>query len=101
MSGVVLAIDTATPAVTAGIVSDGKLLAERVSVDARAHAERLTPNVLGALADADLQDHLINVSGDQHNLALNGIISGAGGLSVNVPGNTVTIGGTSPNTSPD
>lgn len=55
MSRVVLAIDTATPAVTAGIVADGDLLAERVSVDARAHAERLTPNVLGALADAGLR----------------------------------------------
>jgi tRNA threonylcarbamoyl adenosine modification protein YeaZ len=48
----VLAIDTATPAVTAGIVADGVLLAERVSIDARAHAERITPNVLAALADA-------------------------------------------------
>ena len=55
MSRVVLAIDTATPAVTAGIVTDGDLLAERVNVDARAHAERLTPNVLGALADAGLR----------------------------------------------
>lgn len=55
MSRVVLAIDTATPAVMAGIVADGDLLAERVSVDARAHAELLTPNVLGALADAGLR----------------------------------------------
>jgi tRNA threonylcarbamoyl adenosine modification protein YeaZ len=51
----VLAIDTATPAVTAGLVRlDGDrlhVLAERVSVDARAHAERITPNVLAALAD--------------------------------------------------
>jgi tRNA threonylcarbamoyl adenosine modification protein YeaZ len=54
MSRVVLAIDTATPAVTAGIVADGRLLAERVSIDARAHAERLTPNVLAALADGGL-----------------------------------------------
>jgi tRNA threonylcarbamoyladenosine biosynthesis protein TsaB len=53
---VVLAIDTATPAVTAGVVRlDGvEVLAERVTVDARAHAEQLTPNVLGALADAGL-----------------------------------------------
>jgi tRNA threonylcarbamoyl adenosine modification protein YeaZ len=50
----VLAIDTATPAVTAGIVCNGDLLAERVTVDPRAHAERITPNVLGALADAGL-----------------------------------------------
>lgn len=56
MSGLVLAIDTATPAVTAGVVRrDGsgvKVLGERVTLDARAHAEQLTPNVLGALADA-------------------------------------------------
>lgn len=54
MTKLVLAIDTATPAVTAGIVNlDGvEVLAERVTVDARAHAEQLTPNVLGALADA-------------------------------------------------
>ena len=53
---VILAIDTATPAVTAGIVKlDGiEVLAERVTVDARAHAEQLTPNVLAALADAGL-----------------------------------------------
>ena len=52
----VLALDTATPAVTAGIVRlpDLAVLAERVTVDARAHAERLTPNVLAALADAAL-----------------------------------------------
>jgi tRNA threonylcarbamoyl adenosine modification protein YeaZ len=50
----VLAIDTATPAVTAGIVDDTGVLAERVTVDARAHAERITPNVLAALADAGL-----------------------------------------------
>jgi tRNA threonylcarbamoyl adenosine modification protein YeaZ len=53
-SRVVLAIDTATPAVTAGVVADSEVVAERVSVDARAHAERITPNVLAALAEADL-----------------------------------------------
>ena len=55
---VVLAIDTATPAVTAGVVRRGpsgvEVLGERVTVDPRAHAEQLTPNVLGALADAGL-----------------------------------------------
>ena len=53
---VILALDTATPAVTAGVVrrDDLTVLAERVTVDARAHAERLTPNVLAALADAAL-----------------------------------------------
>ncbi|OBF10468.1 tRNA N6-adenosine(37)-N6-threonylcarbamoyltransferase complex dimerization subunit TsaB [Mycobacterium sp. ACS4054] len=52
----VLALDTSTPAVTAGIVrrADQTVLAERVTVDARAHAERLTPNVIAALEDAGL-----------------------------------------------
>lgn len=54
-----LTIDTATPAVSAGVVrraDDGTAttLAERVTVDPRAHAEQLTPNVLGALSDAGL-----------------------------------------------
>lgn len=55
---IVLAIDTATPAVTAGVVrrspSGLEVLAERVTLDARAHAERLTPNVLDALTEAGL-----------------------------------------------
>jgi tRNA threonylcarbamoyl adenosine modification protein YeaZ len=58
----ILAIDTATPAVTAGVVRlDGiQVLADRVTVDARAHAEQLTPNVLGALADAGLTVNDLN-----------------------------------------
>jgi tRNA threonylcarbamoyl adenosine modification protein YeaZ len=52
-SAVILAIDTATPAVTAGIVRRNRV-DERVTVGARAHAEQLTPNVLAALADAGL-----------------------------------------------
>ena len=58
MSSLILAIDTATPAVTAGVVRrDGdtiEVLAERVTLDARAHAEQLTPNAVAALADADV-----------------------------------------------
>lgn len=58
LSRLVLAIDTATPAVTAGVVrraDDGvSVLAERVTVDPRAHAERLTPNVLAAVGDAGI-----------------------------------------------
>jgi tRNA threonylcarbamoyl adenosine modification protein YeaZ len=52
----ILAIDTATPAVTAGIAGRTdcgiEVLASRITVDARAHAEQLTPNVVGAVADA-------------------------------------------------
>ncbi len=55
---ILLALDTATPAVTAGVVRrDGgvvELLTQRVTVGARAHAESLTPNALAALEDAGL-----------------------------------------------
>lgn len=59
MTGLVLAIDTATPAVTAGVVRRGEngeveTLAEQVTVDPRAHAERITPNAVAALAAADV-----------------------------------------------
>lgn len=59
MSRVVLVIDTATPAVLAAVVrryGDGRadVLAERVTVDAHAHVESLTPNIVAALADAGL-----------------------------------------------
>ena len=59
MRRTVLAIDTATPAVLAAIVcrhDDGRIdpIAERVTVDAHAHVESLTPNVIAALADAGL-----------------------------------------------
>ncbi|MFC4001498.1 tRNA (adenosine(37)-N6)-threonylcarbamoyltransferase complex dimerization subunit type 1 TsaB [Prauserella oleivorans] len=54
----VLAIDTATPAVTAGVVAvdaeRATVLAERVTLDARAHGELLTPHVLDAARDAGI-----------------------------------------------
>lgn len=58
----VLAVDTSTPAVTAGVCrlvpGDGgpvvTTLASRVTVDARAHAELLTPQILECLAEARL-----------------------------------------------
>jgi tRNA threonylcarbamoyl adenosine modification protein YeaZ/ribosomal-protein-alanine acetyltransferase len=57
VSRAILTVDTATPAVAAGVVDSGDrrtVLAERVVIDGKAHAERLTPNVLAALADAGL-----------------------------------------------
>ncbi len=58
---VVLAIDTATAAVTAGIVRTGAAagdppveLAQRITEGARAHAECLTPNIIAVLADSSL-----------------------------------------------
>jgi tRNA threonylcarbamoyl adenosine modification protein YeaZ len=64
MTNVILAIDTATPAVMAGIVRHGgdsiDVLAERITIDARAHAEQLTPNVLAALDDAGITVNDLN-----------------------------------------
>ena len=59
MTRLLLAIDTATPAVTAGVLrredsGDIAVLAERITVDAHAHAELVTPNVVAAVADAGL-----------------------------------------------
>ena len=57
MTRLVLAIDTATAAVTAGVVRVGDridVLAERVTENPRAHAECLTPNVLAALDDSSV-----------------------------------------------
>ena len=57
MTRTVLVIDTATPAVTAAVVAVGDTLdtlAASITVDPRAHAETLTPNVLAAVADSGL-----------------------------------------------
>jgi tRNA threonylcarbamoyl adenosine modification protein YeaZ len=50
----VIAVDTATPAVTAGVVNVEEMLvlATCVTVDAKAHGELLTPHVLTALEEA-------------------------------------------------
>jgi tRNA threonylcarbamoyl adenosine modification protein YeaZ len=64
-----LVIDTSSAAVTAGLVrydeSDFTVLAERVTVNARAHGELLTPSIGGALADAGarMEDVLAVVAG--------------------------------------
>ena len=59
MTRTVLAIDTATRAVIAAVVRrDGagriEVLAQRITVDAHAHAEQLTPNIVAGVADAGL-----------------------------------------------
>ena len=59
MTRTVLAIDTATAAVIAGVVrrhDDGRIetLAQRIAVDSHAHAELLTPNIVAAVNDAGL-----------------------------------------------
>lgn len=60
MSRIIIALDTATPAVTAAVVSHDTtqrcdVLAQQVTVNARAHAELLTPNVVSALVQAGMQ----------------------------------------------
>ncbi len=60
----VLAVDTSTPAVTAGVVrvTDGQphILSQRIVVDPRLHAEVLTPNILRCLADVALTPQDLN-----------------------------------------
>jgi tRNA threonylcarbamoyl adenosine modification protein YeaZ len=66
----VLALDTATPAVTVGVVELNDVvttLAERVTVDARAHGELLTPHIQDVLAEAGIAAS-----------ALDAIVCGAG-----------------------
>ncbi|HJQ47920.1 MAG TPA: tRNA (adenosine(37)-N6)-threonylcarbamoyltransferase complex dimerization subunit type 1 TsaB [Amycolatopsis sp.] len=54
----VLAIDTSTPAVTAGVATLAgtgvTVLAERVTLNPRAHGELITPHVLEAAKEADV-----------------------------------------------
>jgi len=60
---IVLAIDTATPAVTAGLVRldpTTEVLATRVTVDARAHGELLTPHITAVLAEAGIGFDLVD-----------------------------------------
>ena len=57
MTRTVLTIDTATHAVIAAVVRHDdagrtEVLAQRITVDAHAHAEQLTPNIVAAVADA-------------------------------------------------
>lgn len=51
----VLALDTSTPAVTAGLVRGGELLAERVVHDGRKHGELLMPAVQAVCAEAGVR----------------------------------------------
>jgi len=49
---VILALDTSTPATTVAVGRDGGVLAERTVVDARRHAEVLTPLIVAVLQAA-------------------------------------------------
>ncbi len=62
-----LAFDTATPAVTVALHDGQRVLAEAVTVDARRHGELLAPSIAKVIADAGAQP------GD-----LTAIVTGAG-----------------------
>ena len=47
-----LVLDTSSAAITAGVVDGDRVLAERVTVNARAHGELLTPSIRACLAEA-------------------------------------------------
>ena len=46
-----LALDTATPAVTVAVADGDRVLAERTTVDARRHGELLAPAIADVLAE--------------------------------------------------
>ena len=50
----ILAVDTSTPQVTAGIVRDGETVAEQLHLDARAHNEVLVPLIQQCLPDSGM-----------------------------------------------
>ena len=52
LGGVLLALDTATPAVTVALADGDRVLAERTTVDARRHGELLAPAIVAVLAEA-------------------------------------------------
>ena len=74
---------------TAGVIANGGALYA-------AGADRTLANPFNLASGATL--NLVSVTTDLHSLTLNGEIGGAGGLTVNAPGATVSLGGTSPNT---
>jgi tRNA threonylcarbamoyl adenosine modification protein YeaZ len=49
---VLLALDTATPAVSVAVADGGQVLAERTTVDARRHGELLAPAIEAVLREA-------------------------------------------------
>ena len=52
LGAVLLALDTATPAVTVAVADGERMLAERTTVDARRHGELLAPAIEAVLRDA-------------------------------------------------
>ncbi len=54
MSAVLLALDTATSAITAAVLVDGEVAAERAVVDARRHSEVLAPTIESVLREAEI-----------------------------------------------
>ncbi len=57
-----LALDTSTPAITAALADDRRVLAERTTVDPRRHGELLAPGIADVLARAGVRrDELTHV----------------------------------------
>jgi tRNA threonylcarbamoyladenosine biosynthesis protein TsaB len=54
LGGVLLAIDTATPAVTVAVADGERVLAERTTVDTRRHGELLAPAIEAVLREAGI-----------------------------------------------
>ena len=58
-----LALDTATPAVTVALADGERVLAERTTVDARRHGELVAPAIAGVLAEAGVDRRALTAIG--------------------------------------
>lgn len=72
-----LVVDTSTPAVTAGLVRDGQVVAEAVTVDAKRHGELLAVNMRSVLAHGTPEEVVVGVGPGPFTGLRVGIVSAA------------------------
>ena len=72
-----LVLDTSTPAVTAGLVRDGEVVAEAVTVDARRHGELLPVNMAEVLRHGAPEEVVVGVGPGPFTGLRVGIVSAA------------------------